>query len=270
MVSVSFSFSGQLALCSKASFQMERGQSTLTSLPCHSATCSTHTRKPARKMPRGTTALPSKSLSMQALRWSMYQRPSCVHHAILGCSEPRCCLVSLLSQMGFILVMSNTDINCIVAFGYDAAFAETDWPSIQKTCNVNYTTPIPADLTTNLPTVVPVTGTFATPAPTRSLSPANSSYCAFGMYTIATGDTCDKIATSQSVSYNQLIAINGLQYQCSNLPAAGAKICLPGKCTLHTLAVNETCLGISTTNKITWTQFLSWLVIFMNRKNGYA
>ncbi len=97
-------------------------------------------------------------------------------------------------------------------FGYDARF-ESEWIQIQGICGVNYTVPTPDPLTTALPTVTPVSGTWALPAPTRSLSPANSATCVFGDYTVASGDTCDSISLAQSVAYTQLISVNGLQYQ---------------------------------------------------------
>ncbi|THG96439.1 hypothetical protein EW026_g5394 [Hermanssonia centrifuga] len=143
------------------------------------------------------------------------------------------------------------------SFGYDASF-ESEWIQIQGICGVNYTVPTPDALTTTLPTATPQSGTWALPAPTRSLSPANSSICVFGDYTVASGDTCDSIASAQSVAYTQLISVNGLQYQCNNLPPAGTKICLPGKCTLHVVTSGDTCMSISGDSGITWTQFISW------------
>ena len=73
-----------------------------------------------------------------------------------------------------------------------------------------------------------------------------------------TGDTCQSIAAANSLSFDQLIAINGLDMPCTKLPAPGGKICLSGSCPLYTVQANDTCVGIYQANSLSWGQLLAW------------
>ena len=73
-----------------------------------------------------------------------------------------------------------------------------------------------------------------------------------------TGDTCQSIAAANSLSFDQFIAINGLDMPCTKLPAPGGKICLSGSCPLYTVQANDTCVGIYQANNISWSQLLAW------------
>ncbi len=109
------------------------------------------------------------------------------------------------------------------------------------------------------------------------LTPASTDHCVYGTYTIQVsmrsqlrlnptssrtftkpGDTCESVASSHSLSLDQLIAINGLDVSCGKLPAPGEKICLSGSCPLYHVNANDTCLGIYQTNSISWSQLLAW------------
>ena len=73
-----------------------------------------------------------------------------------------------------------------------------------------------------------------------------------------TGDTCQSIAAANSLSFDQFIAINGLDMPCTKLPAPGGKVCLSGSCPLYTVQANDTCVGIYQANNISWSQLLAW------------
>uniref|UniRef100_A0A8H7XIN7 LysM domain-containing protein n=1 Tax=Psilocybe cubensis TaxID=181762 RepID=A0A8H7XIN7_PSICU len=90
------------------------------------------------------------------------------------------------------------------------------------------------------------------------VAPASADNCVFSTYTVQNGDTCQSIAQSHSLSYDQLISVNGLDVNCTTLPAGGQPICLPGSCTLYTVQANDTCVTIYQANNIGWTQLIAW------------
>ncbi|KAI0350482.1 hypothetical protein OH77DRAFT_1069072 [Trametes cingulata] len=143
------------------------------------------------------------------------------------------------------------------AFGWDASFVP-DWMTVQSTCGVTFNNTVPAGLLfdSDDPAATNATSYNVTAAPT--LAPASTDNCVFGTYTIKAGDTCQSIASANSLSYDQLIAVNGLDMPCTKLPAAGGKICLSGSCPLYTVQANDTCVGIYMANKISWSQLLAW------------
>lgn len=63
-------------------------------------------------------------------------------------------------------------------------------------------------------------------------------------YTVAAGETCQTIAQNLSVSTNDIIALNCLNPQCTNL-RANSTISLPGCCTTYTVQQNDTCTSIA-------------------------
>lgn len=139
-------------------------------------------------------------------------------------------------------------------FGWDANFV-SDWDAVQKECGVSFGDAIPNGLVLKNPSSN-ATSYNVTAAPT--LSPASTENCAFGTLTIKAGDTCETIAAANSLSQDQLIAINGLDLNCAKLPPAGAKLCSSGSCKLYTVAAGDTCVGLYTAQRITWTQLLAW------------
>ncbi|KAI0364300.1 hypothetical protein BV20DRAFT_1029986 [Pilatotrama ljubarskyi] len=142
-------------------------------------------------------------------------------------------------------------------FGWDASFV-SDWMSVQSKCGVSFNNTVPAGLLfdTTGPTATNGTSYNVTASPT--LTPASADKCVFGTYTIKSGDTCQSIASANSLSYDQLIAINGLDMSCTKLPAPSGKICLSGSCPLYTVKANDTCVGIYQANTISWSQLLAW------------
>ncbi|KAK0710664.1 hypothetical protein B0H67DRAFT_493501 [Lasiosphaeris hirsuta] len=95
----------------------------------------------------------------------------------------------------------------------------------------------------------PSTTTGATPSPT----------CAGTTYTIASGNTCKSISTSQQISTSNLLRVNSLQSFCADFPTSGT-LCIPTalKCTPHTVLANQTCGSIAASLSISRTRFVSW------------
>lgn len=111
---------------------------------------------------------------------------------------------------------------------YDATFAD-QWTAIQQQCGTNYNTTVPDSPFPSLPAVVPNT-TMACPSSQQ--------------YTVQSGDNCNAIAQSKSIATRQIISINRLATDCSNL-IAGQNICLPpSTCTTYTVQSGDTCTSI--------------------------
>ncbi|KAI0954351.1 hypothetical protein AcV7_007610 [Taiwanofungus camphoratus] len=142
-------------------------------------------------------------------------------------------------------------------FGWDGTFV-SDWESIQSTCNFAANNTIPASLLFNASNPLAANGTTSNVTAMPTLPPASSANCTFGSYTVQSGDTCDSIAAAKSLSYDQLISINGLDINCTMLPPAGSTICLSGACSLYTVQTNDTCVEIAADHNVTWSQLLSW------------
>jgi len=62
------------------------------------------------------------------------------------------------------------------------------------------------------------------------------------LYTIQSGDTCNKIAESRNVSSCAVYGPNGVS-DCSEL-AAGKKLCLLGECVWYQVKAGDTCDSI--------------------------
>ena len=178
----------------------------------------------------------------------------------------------------------------------DISYSVDDWASIQTECGVSYGDAVPASLVLDAALAassnatsynvtayvslghVPVECFADGLSRTPTLTPASAANCAYGTLTVnvssllndrcnfgcahlpcaQSGDTCSSIAEANSLSYDQLVAINGLDLNCTKLPAAGGQICSSGSCTLYTVQTGDTCVGLYTANNITWTQLLAW------------
>ncbi|VDC05351.1 unnamed protein product [Peniophora sp. CBMAI 1063] len=142
-------------------------------------------------------------------------------------------------------------------FGWDANFVD-DWASIQTECAVSYDNTVPSSLVPDPNVAASSNATSYNVTATPTLTPASAANCAYGQLTVKSGDTCASIASTNSLSYDQLVSINGLDVNCTKLPAAGGQICSSGSCTLYTVQTGDTCIGLYTTHNITWTQLLAW------------
>ncbi|PIL32555.1 hypothetical protein GSI_05258 [Ganoderma sinense ZZ0214-1] len=142
-------------------------------------------------------------------------------------------------------------------FGWDASFV-SDWMTVQSKCGVTFNNTIPAGLLFDGSSPAASNGTSYNVTAAPTLTPASADNCVYGTYTVKSGDTCQSIAAANSLSFDQLIAINGLDMPCTKLPAPGGKICLSGSCPLYTVQTNDTCVGIYQANNISWSQLLAW------------
>ncbi|KAJ3559301.1 hypothetical protein NM688_g426 [Phlebia brevispora] len=150
--------------------------------------------------------------------------------------------------------LQKLDVQMTSPFGWDAAFV-SDWETIQSDCSFSASNAIPSGLLfTGTSTNGTATNVTATPTPV----PASNSSCVFGSYTVESGDTCASIAAANSLSYDQLISVNGLDMNCTKLPPAGSAICLSGKCPLYTVQQSDTCVSIAEAESISWAQLIAW------------
>lgn len=77
-------------------------------------------------------------------------------------------------------------------------------------------------------------------------------------YTIQEGDTCDLIATAQSVSAATLYYLNPTLTNCSDT-VAGTEICLPLTCaTTYTVQEGESCVAVGVSQGTSWQNIVSW------------
>ncbi|KAI0364298.1 hypothetical protein BV20DRAFT_1125711 [Pilatotrama ljubarskyi] len=153
--------------------------------------------------------------------------------------------------------LDTLNIQMSSAFGWDASFVP-DWMTVQTTCGVTFNNTMPAGLLFDSDNAAASNATSYNVTAAPTLTPASTDNCVFGTYTVKSGDTCQSIASANSLSYDQLIAINGLDMPCTKLPAPGGKICLSGSCPLYTVKANGTCVGIYMANGISWAQLLAW------------
>lgn len=121
------------------------------------------------------------------------------------------------------------------------------WSAIQLACDVNF----PTDAQ---PLITNVTDS---PGYAPSNHTASSQCLSGNQYSVISGDDCQKIATSQSVSTGTLIAINNLLPDCSDL-LGGASLCLPQKCSVYFTQQNDNCYSIATSQGISYVELLSY------------
>ena len=66
---------------------------------------------------------------------------------------------------------------------------------------------------------------------------------------VQSGDDCNKLSTTNSVSTGALRVLNGLFPDCTNL-IAGATLCLPQSCSIYNVQPGDTCSGITGTTGV--------------------
>ena len=81
--------------------------------------------------------------------------------------------------------------------------------------------------------------------------------CLNPTYTVIAGDDCATIAKAQSVSTLSLIALNGLNAQCTNLEL-GKTICIPPQCKTYEVKQGDTCAAIAQANGLDLSTFFSY------------
>ncbi|CCM00582.1 uncharacterized protein FIBRA_02618 [Fibroporia radiculosa] len=162
-----------------------------------------------------------------------------------------------LSQLCGFCNLQELNIQMTSAFGWDGSFVP-EWEIIQGNCSFTTNNAIPSALLFNASNPLAANGTTANVTATPTLTPASNSSCVFGSYTIQSGDTCTSIAAAKSLSYDQLVSINGLDMNCTLLPPPGSVICLSGVCPLYTVQQNDTCVSIAAAKDIAWSQLLAW------------
>ncbi|KAL2807585.1 hypothetical protein BJX63DRAFT_436907 [Aspergillus granulosus] len=133
-------------------------------------------------------------------------------------------------------------------FGYNDEFASY-YSSLTSSCGVSdypITSPAPY-------TVTATTSMSATTSATPSIRCASK-------YTVKEGDDCSSVSQAQKVSEAMLRYNNEITADCSNFPDAGASLCLPDTCNVHTLQANQTCYDITLAYNSTFTvtQLISW------------
>jgi LysM repeat protein len=103
-------------------------------------------------------------------------------------------------------------------------------------------------------TPVSTSGGDSTPKPTG---------CVGTTYTVKSGDTCQSISLSQSISTGDLLEANNLQAFCEKFPKSGS-LCIPtaAKCKTYTVETGDTCTSIADAHGLTWTQVVTWNDVF--------
>ncbi len=97
-------------------------------------------------------------------------------------------------------------------------------------------------------------------APAPNGTAGSTRTCLSGQtYTAAQGDTCHSIARVKSVAEHTLASINDLLADCSRLQfQIGTSLCLPKTCEIAELGATDDCWSISTSNNISFPQFLAY------------
>ncbi|KAI2707493.1 hypothetical protein DTO013E5_8367 [Penicillium roqueforti] len=129
-------------------------------------------------------------------------------------------------------------------------FPPAAFSSLLSSCSVPassypYTyTPLPT-ATTMVSTPTGATSTTATPT------------CTGHTYISIEGDTCKSISKANSVSTDQLIKVNKLDYSCSML-ISGTPLCIQDTCTVFTVQQNQTCNDIIKAQSFGLVQLIGW------------
>ncbi|ORY12427.1 hypothetical protein BCR34DRAFT_663821 [Clohesyomyces aquaticus] len=111
------------------------------------------------------------------------------------------------------------------------------------------------------PTSINVTPSGNSPSPTPT-----ASTCSGAKYTVKAGDSCKSIASTNSITVNELlVSNNNVIADCKTSPTAGTVLCIRKKsCKLYTVQANETCSSIASkyaslgVSKFTQMQLVSW------------
>lgn len=103
------------------------------------------------------------------------------------------------------------------------------------------TTPFPVQWVLLIPTKISHLSDLLTHRPIPT-SPAGN--CTGHRYTLQAGDTCRSISKSQGVGTAWLLYDNNLAAFCAGFPTNGT-LCIQNRCSVYTVQVNDTCLGIA-------------------------
>lgn len=76
-------------------------------------------------------------------------------------------------------------------------------------------------------------------------------------YQVIEGDNCQLISSKNSVATEEIISINGLNSQCTDL-ILGSTICLPKSCLLYAPQNGETCTTVAQNHGLTLAGFMAW------------
>lgn len=87
----------------------------------------------------------------------------------------------------------------------------------------------------------------------RPMPTTPGSNCTGSSYPIKTDDTCRSISESQGVGTAWLLYNNNLPAFCSDFPTSGS-LCIQDKCSIYTVRVNDTCLGIASARNLSQVQ----------------
>ncbi|KAF2741655.1 carbohydrate-binding module family 50 protein [Sporormia fimetaria CBS 119925] len=123
--------------------------------------------------------------------------------------------------------------------------------SCKSTTAYSYLKPTPVDITPS--------GSSSSPAPTAPT-------CSGVKYTVKLGDTCNSIATTNSITINELLVSNNNVFaDCTSFAPVGTVLCIRKKsCKLYTVQEEDTCASIISNyaslgvSKFTQTQLISW------------
>ncbi|KAL2060600.1 hypothetical protein VTL71DRAFT_9241 [Oculimacula yallundae] len=103
----------------------------------------------------------------------------------------------------------------------------------------------------------PYTYTSTTSSPTITPTGAPAQNCTGTRYTVGASDTCNSIASKNSIATDRFITQNGLDYNCSSIKA-GSTVCIGQSCSLRMIKASDTCDIIISGQKFTSVQLISW------------
>lgn len=99
----------------------------------------------------------------------------------------------------------------------------------------------------------------ATPTPyaLNSTAPPGPAPTCARAYMVAEGDTCESISLARSVSTHGIVTQNAFGGECEGM-RAGKSICLPEKCDVHLVDVDDTCESLGMTYDAKTPQLVTW------------
>ncbi|EDO02976.1 hypothetical protein SS1G_05453 [Sclerotinia sclerotiorum 1980 UF-70] len=100
-------------------------------------------------------------------------------------------------------------------------------------------------------------GTSTTPFPVQPIPTSPAGNCTGHRYTLQAGDTCRSISKSQGVGTAWLLYDNNLAAFCAGFPTNGT-LCIQNRCSVYTVQVNDTCLGIAGARNLSQIQLNTW------------
>ena len=117
----------------------------------------------------------------------------------------------------------------------------------------------PSGYTSLLSSCSAPTASWPITLPSTSAAPSPTAFanCTGTSYTVATGDTCQSIASAHSVAIDRFLTDNSIDRNCSTL-TVGSSVCIGASCQLYTVKGNDTCGSILANQTFYQTQLLSW------------